>query len=191
MSFESSGNERLLAYLRTAFRRRYLLARDVDAGANAVLRTLGRMELDDPGLTRRIADKLADPAAFQGSPEQRLLQMAIASASGEEPSRSGRTREVPLGELEIASGDESDPAAIVDRAERMGVLRTALIDAIKRLPPRQQTILTEIYLEGKSQAEVSRDRDVDRRRIHDEHRNAIEALARQIGHLRDLYTPGR
>jgi RNA polymerase sigma factor (sigma-70 family) len=184
---EEGNRNRLDSYSRRAMRYRGYRKSELESRVCDVRETIARLQEDDPGLAQRIEDKLADPLSFRRSDEQRILLLVVASVAGDGRTRPGRTKEQPLGRWDLATDEADDPAVISEWRD----LRGALEREIQALPERERGILGDVYLEGKSQVEVSRERGVNRQKVNRELQRAIEVLAERIGHLRDIYTPGR
>ncbi len=151
---------------------------------------LAQMEWGDPGLTSRIEEALVR-FEFQGSKEQETLQLAIDSALNDpaiitEPEPAS---EDSLGRHDPTGGES--PELIADREERKAILQSALERELAKLPELERRALVGVYWEGKSQADVARERGVPASTLNDAYKRAISKLARRLDRLRDLYTPSR
>ena len=119
---QEDDRSRLDVYSRRAMRYRGYRGSELESRVREVRQIVARMERDDPGLTQRIEDKLADRALFRGSDEQRALLMAVASVAGHGCTRPGRMKGQPLDNWDLAGDDADDPAVIAERRD----LRDAL-----------------------------------------------------------------
>ena len=175
---------RLGGYTRRAMRYCGYRGTDLDSRVRDVEQTIARIEIEtgDAGLTRRIEDKLAN-RSFRGSAEQRILRMAIDSVA-EGRLRRNRTREELLDGRAFVAKD-ADPAALAERGELREILRRE----IEALPDRLRIALEEVYLRGRTQADVARQHNTDRRRINEDLKHALLILADRLRQYRGFRMP--
>jgi len=188
-----SSNSRLEAFIVGAAKK-HVSRSDLVVAIRDTYSMLERMEFDDPGLTRRLANLLEDPLTFKGSSEETQLRMAIGSAVGEllKSSKSVRptklTRQVPLTDEELADRVEPDPAREMDREERRRILEDALQKAIHELKPELRTAITETYLNRRKQSEVCRELGVPDSTLNSQIERGVEILGGKLRHLREFYS---
>lgn len=180
-----SQHPRISAYFGRAVGHRGHSGSDRDALVCEMFALLEQLEAEDKGLLGSISDKLGDPPEFADSHEQQVLVMVIKSVLGDDQ-RALRGRIRSLGDADFARSDD-DPAIIIDREERRGILGAALGQAIGELTEQQQALVVNVYWKGLSQAGVARSQSRSRQRVHDDLNAIIRILADKMGHLRDLH----
>jgi DNA-directed RNA polymerase sigma subunit (sigma70/sigma32) len=179
--------KRLCAYLRRVVGRNGYKNHERDSLVESVLETLRKVEAErcDHTLRQRIEEKLGITGSFRRTEEYLLLQQALGSTV-ELHTRWIRKREQSLGDAiqHLQSADE-EPCDQLAKEE----LRQQVRHEIDRLSPEQRSLIDRVYWDGMTnKAELARDIGKDRRRIHDEHKRAVEILKERLKPLWTLYT---